>query len=51
MFGIAWCLTLGLLEAELEMRIHIQVIYDLFSKSSQEKPAGDEGSQTGKGKR
>lgn len=38
-FGVAWCLMLGLLEAELEMRICVQVIYDLFSKCSQEKPA------------
>lgn len=43
MFGIAWCLTVGLLEAELEMRIHIQMIYDLFSKCSQEKPARERG--------
>lgn len=30
---------LGLLEAKLKMRVHVQVIYDLFSKCSQEQPA------------
>lgn len=33
-FGVAWNLTLGLLETELEMRILVRVIYDLFSKCS-----------------
>lgn len=37
--GVAWSLILAKLEAKLVMRICVQVIFDLFSKCSQEKPA------------